>query len=80
MGYVKKLLSDGHYLNSENSTKDGSKLIKEIRGSAIEEYKPQVRKMFQQSNDIIQAMSDDKTSQELSSKIKDIHDHLWYDR
>lgn len=67
------------YAASDESTKDGDQLVDQVRGSAIEEYKPHVRSVLQQSSDIIKTISQDETSQEISGKFKDIHNHLWFD-
>lgn len=52
----------------------------EVRSSALEEYKPQVKSMIQESSSIVKSVSDDPISQKIAEKIKAIHDHLWYDR
>lgn len=79
MSYIKKLLQEPGYLESDESTRDGDQLVDQVRGSAIEEYKPHVRTLIQQSNDIIGAISKDDTTQQISGKLKDIHNHLWFD-
>lgn len=74
------MLQEPGYLSSDESTEEGSKLVDEVRSSALEEYKPQVKSMIQESSGVIKSISDDPISQKIAEKIKAIHDHLWYDR
>lgn len=74
------MLQEPGYLSGDESTEDGSKLVDEVRHSALEEYKPQVKSMVRQSSKIVKSVSDDPISQKISGKVKAIHDHLWYDR
>ncbi|CAO0796486.1 unnamed protein product [Mucor circinelloides] len=79
IAYVQKMLQEPGYLSSDESTEEGSKLVDEVRRSALEEYKPQVKSMIQESSGVIKSISDDPISQKIAEKIKAIHDHLWYD-
>ncbi|KAL9544020.1 hypothetical protein MBANPS3_007837 [Mucor bainieri] len=79
IAYVQKMLQEPGYLSGDESTEEGSKLVDEVRSSALEEYKPQVKSMIQESSGIIKAVSDDPISQKIAEKVKAIHDHLWYD-
>lgn len=74
------MLQEPGYLSGNGSTEDGSKLVDEVRQSALEEYKPQVKSMIQESSVIVKSVSDDPISQKISEKVKAIHNHLWYDR
>ncbi|KAI8645155.1 hypothetical protein BD408DRAFT_362091 [Parasitella parasitica] len=77
--YVQRMLQEPGYLSGNESTEEGNKLVNEVRHSALEDYKPQVKSMIQESNGIIKSVSDDPLSQKISGKIRNIHDHLWYD-
>ncbi|CEP14943.1 hypothetical protein [Parasitella parasitica] len=77
--YVEKMLQEPGYLSGDESTEEGNKLVHEVRQSALEEYKPQVKSLLHESNSIIKSVSDDPISQKISLKVRDIHDHLWYD-
>ncbi|KAK4517824.1 CCR4-NOT core subunit cdc39 [Mucor velutinosus] len=79
IAYVQRMLQEPGYLSGNESTEEGSKLVEEVRRSALEEYKPQVQSMIQESSGIIKSVSDDPISQKIAEKVKAIHDHLWYD-
>lgn len=80
MDYAQKLLKEPCYMADDQSTNDGKELIKEVRHSALEKYKPDVNSIIQESNSFILAVSEDPNLKEISEKIKSIHNHLWYDR
>ncbi|KAI9468990.1 MAG: hypothetical protein EXX96DRAFT_492337 [Benjaminiella poitrasii] len=79
MVYIKQLLQEPGYLASDESTEEGKKLVEKSRQSTLEKYKPEINGLIQESSDIVQAISDDKTANDISEKVKAIHRTLWYD-
>lgn len=80
MDYIQRVLKEPGYLEADQSTEDGSRLVDQVRSSAFEKYRPEIDSLMRESNGIVTAITDDPTTKEISQKIKAIHNHLWYDR
>ncbi|KAI8048946.1 uncharacterized protein B0P05DRAFT_575954 [Gilbertella persicaria] len=77
--YIHKLLKEPGYLEANQSTQDGKRLVEQLRQSAVEKYRPEANSILQEASDFVQTVTNDPISKDISKRVKSIHRNLWYD-
>ncbi|KAI9027459.1 hypothetical protein CLU79DRAFT_716995 [Phycomyces nitens] len=79
IGYLKRLLKDPGYVDSEASTKDGEKLLRTGQKVTKGRYQNLFYDMLDESKEITQAMAEDPVALEINKRLRNIHKDLWLD-
>ncbi|OAD78793.1 hypothetical protein PHYBLDRAFT_86476, partial [Phycomyces blakesleeanus NRRL 1555(-)] len=78
-GYLKRLLKDPGYVDSEQSTKDGEKLLRTGQKVTKGRYQHLFYDMLDESKEISRAMAEDPVALEINKRLRNIHKDLWLD-